>query len=97
MKQKTQGEKIRTTAAILCKNVKFQEYIFELNKNKTVTYEKSEEAAKLYICANCKIYSRSELSTNEHAQKVFKQINRNYLEWTNPIEEKYADNLNRQY
>lgn len=97
MTEKTRGEKIRTTAAILCKNLKFQEFCY----SKKETYEVdasnpyTEELARFVICNTCKIYSRSELAENEKAQSKFIALYKEFQDWLNPIEEQYADILSR--
>ena len=97
MTEKTRGEKIRTRAALLCKNVKFQEFCY----TKKVTFQVdpknpyTEELAKFVVCNECKIYSRSELAENENAQKKFIALNKEFQEWLNPIENQYADILSR--
>lgn len=97
MAEKTKGEKIRTMAAIACKNVKFQEFCyskkgtFEVDERNPYT----EELAKFVVCNTCKIYSRSELATSQIAQDKFKLLYKEYQDWLNPVEHIYADNLSR--
>ena len=80
--EKTEGEKLRTRAVMLCKNDSFKKYL-EGNDPRT------------FICDYCGIESRSEIATNIDAQRKFNYILQEYGEWLNPIDEQYKDNLDR--
>jgi hypothetical protein len=86
-RQKTEGERIRTQACILCGKQKFWDYM-GVADNKSATEALYEQ---------CGIESRKELVSNEEAQAAFKNLNQQYNDWLNPLEEQYAENLSRGY
>lgn len=111
-KEKTEGEKLRIRAVMLCKELKFWEFTLsyipqyggeEYRKfvddldviEKRYKCCEGEAHAILVIYNYCGIDSRSELTTNNIAQKAFKSLDKRYKEWLNPIEEQYKDNLER--
>lgn len=88
------GARIRTRAVMLCKDVKFWDFI--ASNLALVNMPKPEEFAKGYICKKCNIESRSELTSNKEAQSKFKKLDQRFIQWLNPIDEIYADNLERE-
>ncbi len=89
---KTEGENLRTRAVLLCREKKFQEFC-AFYVGGTIAVNEKDATGVLY-CA-CRIQSRGELATNIAAQSLFKELDRKYLQWLNPIDELYADNLSR--
>lgn len=90
--EKTEGEKLVTRAAILCKDTDFQRYTISTFGELFVN---PEQTACQWIYNKCEITSRSELATNKEAQEKFKRLAASYKEWLNPIDELYKDNLKR--
>ena len=86
--EKTEGDKLRERACILCKEKDFQTYV-----NQIGAYGYNEAGARLFIYVECEIESRKTLVTCEAAQVLFKNMDRQYKEWLNPIEDQYKDNL----
>lgn len=99
MTEKTRGEKLRIQAAILCKNPKFQEFCYQLEKRINVDEYglSSEDGTKLILCDRLKILSRSEIAHDKNVQEKFKQFYKEYNDWLNPVDEQYADNLSREF
>ena len=81
--EKTEGEKLRTRAVLLCKEKMFQNFIGACN----------EEAAKLHIYRTCGISSRSEIAKSWEAKRAFIGIDEGYKGWL--FEQQHADNLKR--
>ncbi len=97
MKPKTDGDRARIRAVMLCKEEKF--YTFLLNTKAAPTkgaYQNKEEWCIECLYTKCDISSRSELTYNVEAQKKLKQLERSYQNWLFPAEEIYADNLSRE-
>lgn len=84
---KTEGEKLRTRAIMLCKDKLFQEYAAILPEYA------SEYAAIMHLKNECDIESRSELAHNIEAQTKFKELLAKYEAWK--LEQQYSDNLER--
>lgn len=84
---KTEGEKLRTRAVLLCKDKLFQEYAAILPEYA------SEYAAIMHLKNECDIESRSELAHNIEAQTKFKELLAKYDTWK--LENQYKDNLGR--
>lgn len=89
----TEGEKLRIRAVMLCKDSEFHDFVKSQTSLGSTTDPQGYN--RHFICRYCQIKSRSELATNIEAQKKFKELDRKYKEWLNPIENQYADNLNR--
>lgn len=88
---KSEGEKLRTRAIMLCKEKGFQEFInTKMPSNIGIP---SESECAWYIKKWCDIKSRSELATNFVAQYKFKKLIEEYKTWQ--FENNYADNLDR--
>lgn len=81
--EKSEGDKIRERACILCGDRDFQEWLGLY----------SEESTASYMRRYCNIKSRSELTTNKEAQAKFKELDRKFKSWK--FEQRYADNLER--
>lgn len=88
---KTPAEKLRIRAVLLCKEPTFWKFLSQL-WNELV---KSEESATHFIYDWCNIKSRSEIATNHYAQIRLMALDKKYLEYLNPVDDIYADNLNR--
>ncbi len=95
--EKSEGERLRTRAIMLCKDDLFLQYIAVLDTEYARTdigYAPTENAARLAICYYCNIKSRSELAHNKNAQEAFNVLLRNFREWK--VSNQYADNLSRE-
>lgn len=98
MGEKSEGEKLRQRACILCGEGKFQQYCIELGYFYTtsdtgdVRFGK-ESTATNCIYAECNIESRRELVTNKEAQTLFLELMEQYNDWK--FENNYDDNLTR--
>ncbi len=75
---KPKGGKLSIDAALLCKEPKFWDYVVTHGDE----YDKSEESAKNYIYAYCRIESRAELDHSETAAQIFKHLHHNFSQWT---------------
>lgn len=90
---KNTGATTRTRAVLLCKDESFWEFL-----NATAySGVKSAEGASECVYDHCDIESRGELAHNKYAESKFKELDRQYMQWKNPVDEQYADNLNREY
>ena len=78
-KPKTEGERLRTCAIMICKDPAFQEYIGK------------ETSVVPYIHMWCGIESRAELATNLEAQRKFRELVDLFNGWE--LERTYTDNL----
>lgn len=76
---KLKGGKLSIDAALLCKEPKFWEYVYD----ETDLLCKDEWGAKQFICSRCAINSRAELDHNLAAADLFKVIHHNFSEWLN--------------
>ena len=92
--EKSEGEKLRIRAVMLCKEESFWRYILSGESRMLFkqTNQRMEDICKEYICKYCRINSRSELATNIEAQEKFKQLDQNFKDWQN-----YNDNLSRAF
>lgn len=88
-----EGERLRTRAIMLCKDVNFWSYITFLYDYTTEELNNPEILATNEIYRMCNITSRSELATNVGAQESFKNILSLFITWK--IENQYKDNLKR--
>ncbi len=86
--QQTEGEKLRTRAVLLCDDILFHKYLISMEMDNV-----SDKSAREYICNNCHINSRSELATDEAAQRDFKDILNRFDAWK--VSNRYANNLSR--
>lgn len=73
--EKTEGEKLRIRAVMLVKDEEFQLFAY------TDHSEAREDLAISCIYEWCGIKSRSELTTNETAQQLFKELLQKFKEW----------------
>ena len=85
---KTEGEKLRTRAVLLCQETDFKNFIFA-----TSVFSDTEEGARQMILRACEITSRSKLATDIHAQDKFKALLEKYKDWQ--FEQQHKDNLAR--
>ena len=90
--EKSEGEKLRQRACMLCQDPKFAEF---LDNTHYSLAELNSQASKECLYEYCGILSRKELVLNVNAQIRFKDLDRQYKEWLNPIDEQYEDNLSR--
>lgn len=91
--EKSEGDKLRERACILCKERHFQIFCEYLDKDIIVA---NEDAARDFMLVYCKIKSRKELVTDTAAQLRFDNLIFNYMEWLKPsIDEQYPDNLSQ--
>lgn len=70
------GDRAFRSAAALCRNERFQEWLIKTEKAKSL----SEEEAATSIRKMCKIKSRTELKTNQTAIMRFEQIRSEFKE-----------------
>jgi hypothetical protein len=70
------GGKNSVGAAMLCKRIPFQLYVYQING-----FEASEKNAIEYLKGYCGIESRKELDNNEHAMKLFLSLVNNFNEY----------------
>lgn len=90
--EKSEGDKLRVRAIMLCKEKDFQRYCGEM-----FFCDEDEASAKMFLCHYSNIESRSELTFNKEAQDSFKKLDTLYKEWLKPsVDEQYADNLRRE-
>jgi hypothetical protein len=80
----TEGERLRTRAVLLCKDERFQEWVWERMNYGT----KSEEDARGCLLDYCGIDSRSELALSIPAQAKFRELLDRYLRETGQAAEK---------
>ena len=90
--EKSEGDKLRVRAVMLCKTNPFWDYVSRVDSYDVVV---GESAAIQYICRICNINSRSELTTNIEAQKLFRELDQKFKDWQ--YENSYQGNLNRKY
>jgi len=87
---KSEGEKLRQRACILCKKASFQNFLVMTG----YANRGSEQEATKSLYNICKIKSRVELITNLEARELFRKLDAEYKEWGKPsIEEQYKHNL----
>jgi len=101
--EKSEGDKLRVRAVLLCKDKYFQEFSWNeadlngfninLSSSPEDVARSPEDVARNYIYRLCNIKSRSELTTNLDAQKLFRDLDRKFNDWQ--FENRYADNLER--
>jgi len=92
--EKSEGEKLRIRACCLCKeDSDFQFFASQGSKLSLNTYD-WEEYCRTYICNYCNIKSRSELTTDIAAQKLFKELDQKFKGWQ--YEQRHKDNLDRE-
>jgi hypothetical protein len=84
VRAKTEGERLRTRAVLLCKDERFQEWVWERMNYGT----KSEENARGCLLDYCGIDSRSELALSIPAQAKFRDLERQFREETGQAAER---------
>lgn len=89
--EKSEGDKIRERACILCKDEEFQSFIMSMSWEVDDCYK--EPHTKSHIIKYCNITSRSELTTNRDAQGKFLELMDKFDAWK--LEQRYEDNLSR--
>jgi hypothetical protein len=67
--KKTEGERLRTRAVLLCKDRRFQEWAYERSGKE---FPSTEDGARSMILYECEIDSRSELALSIPGQAKFK-------------------------
>ena len=90
--ERSEGDKLRVRAVMLCKDKVFK--LFIQNSHHLLDIA-SEDDCRYHTCGYCKIKSRSELTTNEEAQKLFKQLHNKFTDWK--FEQNHSSNLEREY
>ena len=90
---KPTGATARTRAVLLCQDKSFWEYL----NSTAYSGVKSIDGAAECIYDYCDIESRGELAHNKYAEATFRELDREYMQWKNPVDEQYADNLNREF
>lgn len=78
---KTEGEKLRTNAVMLCKDAQFQEFARNCLTHPDGIYGLNEQGARAAIVDYCGITSRSELATNVGAQEKLKELIAKFNDW----------------
>ncbi len=91
--EKSEGVKIKERACILCKEEKFQEYVFACGWAVPIDAYTEENHARYFVMEKCNIKSRKELVTNKEAQEKFKELDQKYKDWG--YENRYEENLSR--
>ncbi len=92
--EKSEGEKLRQRACILCGEEGFQEYCAHLDKIAPHFFGPQKKAhAREVILRVCNITSRSELTTNKDAQGKFLSLMEQFNNWKRDKE--YEDNFSR--
>lgn len=74
-----EGKRAVKTAAMLCKDDKFWQYLVEIGERGT--NKNAEEAARGYVCQRLGISSRSEIKDNLDAQERLKGLLKEFREW----------------
>ena len=69
-RHKTEGERVVTSAVMLCNNPRFCEWLFKTGRTTDETQDKAEEYLKKY----CGITSRAQLKENNTARELFKDL-----------------------
>lgn len=91
-KLKSEGEKLRQRACILCGEYQFWQFLDTFRMGKVTC----DDHARVVFYGLCNISSRKELVTNKEAQEKFKELDRVYIEWSKPsVDETYKHNLER--
>ncbi len=97
--EKSEGEKLRTRAVMLCKEEMFYEFIKSRARlQNSYIPPKGERQTNEQWCItsvynHCSISSRSELATDELAQRLFYELDCKYKDWL--FEQQHIDNLGR--
>jgi len=93
-KEKSEGEKLRERACILCQEEEFQSWIIELDTPGFHNYSGMVlDFCKNAVYKHCNIKSRSELATNKEAQTKFRQILDRFNQWKS--QNRYGDDLDK--
>lgn len=99
---KTEGEKLRIKAVILCNERAFEDYCYEKYAvtSEAIKFQMNSHNCSVVVarCINviyqeCNIKSRSELATNLEAQTKFRELLAKFDAWK--LENQYSDNLSR--
>lgn len=75
-KSRTDGERAVTSAAMLCRDVAFQKWLYQCHSVPLM----NEETAILYVKTYCGIESRAELKTNVQARAKFDELKKQFNE-----------------
>ena len=92
--EKSEGDKLRERACILCGEGSFFRWLCDY-AGYSFTGINKERHCKESIYKHCGIKSRTELVTNKEAQAKFRELDRKYQDWLNPVDEIYKANLER--
>jgi class 3 adenylate cyclase len=84
---KTEGERLRTRAVLLCKDERFQRWATR-DIAGTQFLEPTEDNARVVLCDMCEIVSRSELALSIPAQAKFRKLLDRYLRETGQAAER---------
>jgi hypothetical protein len=87
VRAKTEGERLRTRAVLLCKDERFQKWATR-DKDGTEFLEPTEENARVVLCEICEIDSRSELALSIPGQAKFRELLDRYLRETGQAAER---------
>jgi hypothetical protein len=71
------GTKLVKQAGMLCRDSHFWDYLYD----QAQIFEKKEDSAVDWLCKYLNISSRAELKTNQLAQHLFEQLNKEYKTW----------------
>lgn len=90
---KTEGEKLRIRAVMLCEDRNFQIYVSKSTIHHETWLADNVQGATRYIYECCRIKSRSEIATDIVAQNKFKELLEDFKSWQ--TEQQYSENLGR--
>lgn len=68
-------------AALLCQDVRFQQWVLKKYGAVVSGPSNDEENAKAFLYQECNIKSRTELTTNDYARNIFYHIERPFRVW----------------
>lgn len=78
--EQTEGDRLRVRAVMLCQDRDFQRYCVECHPAASAAFG-VESATINHLYKVCNITSRSELKTNEEAQRLFRELLGRFSEW----------------
>ncbi len=73
------GVKLVKQAGMLCRETQFWDYLYDQGE----IFERNEDHAVGWLCNYLSVLSRTELKTNQKAQHLFEQLNKEYKTWKN--------------
>ena len=94
VKEKSEGKKVFALSHIRCNDKNFQAYVAELGWNELTPKDNATD----YLYNFCDIVSRSELTTDVAAQKLFRELDQKFKKWwaEKGWETINQDNVNRE-